>query len=323
VKRRDVPLLAIGASFCFLVMMLNVPIPDGTTAHAVGAMLIAVLLGPEAAVIAVSVALAIQALFFGDGGILAFGANCFNMAFVLPFTGYAVYRFLSQRLSLTDPKRAIFAGVGGYVGINLAALCTAIELGLQPIFFTTKDGTPLYSPFHLSQSIPAMMLAHLLVAGVVEFILTAGVIAYLQKANLPILRINHGNVPETAADQPEPAKVGWRWAAIGIGFGVVLTPLGLLAPGGAFGEDAPADLNLHKYGLSAIPSGLNHYNSFWSHAVLNGYGFSDGQNQTLGYLASAAVGIAVVSAGVLLVWLAVRFVRRPGQRVEPMASVGA
>ena len=89
VKTRYVPLLALGAAYCFLVMMFNVPIPDGTTAHAVGGVLVAVLLGPWAAVIAVSVALLIQALFFGDGGVLAFGANCFNMAFVMPIVGYA------------------------------------------------------------------------------------------------------------------------------------------------------------------------------------------------------------------------------------------
>ena len=62
VKNRYVPLVAIGAAYAFLVMMFNVPIPDGTTAHAVGAVLIAIVLGPWAAVIAVSIALLIQAL---------------------------------------------------------------------------------------------------------------------------------------------------------------------------------------------------------------------------------------------------------------------
>src|SRR6476620_628810 len=81
-----------------------VPIPDGTTAHAVGAVLVAVLLGPWAAVIAVSIALLIQALFFGDGGVLAYGANVFNMAFVMPFVGYGVYRAVVHRnLPLTSP----------------------------------------------------------------------------------------------------------------------------------------------------------------------------------------------------------------------------
>ena len=201
VKQRDVPLMAIGAAFCFLVMMLNVPIPDGTTAHAVGGVLVAVLLGPEAAVIAVSVALAIQALFFGDGGILAFGANCFNMAFVLPVVGYGVYRLLSRRLSLTDPKRAVAAGIGGYVGINAAALCSPRSSSAsspccsRPA--TARRCTPRSTS---SQTIPAMMLAHLLVAGVVELVLTAGVVAYLQKANLPVLRINHDDVPDLDAD---------------------------------------------------------------------------------------------------------------------------
>src|SRR4051794_40478446 len=191
VKQRYVPLVAIGAAYCFVVMMFNVPIPDGTTAHAVGGVLVACLLGPWAAVIAVSTALLIQALFFGDGGVLAFGANAFNMAIVMPFAGYAVYRLLSRRASLTARRRAIAAGVAAYVGINVAALLTAIEFGLQPTLFHRADGTPLYAPFHLSQSIPAMMIAHLAIAGVVEFALTAGVVAYLQRANLPLLRINH------------------------------------------------------------------------------------------------------------------------------------
>src|SRR6185295_12177162 len=123
VKNRYVPLVAIAAAYSFLVMMFNVPIPDGTTAHAVGAVLIAVLLGPWAAVVAVSVALLIQALFFGDGGVLSYGANCFNMAVVLPFAGYAVYKLLARRTSLTSGRRALAAGVGAYVGINAAALC--------------------------------------------------------------------------------------------------------------------------------------------------------------------------------------------------------
>src|SRR3954462_5394558 len=97
VKSRYVPLVAIGAAYCFLVMMFNVPIPDGTAAHAVGGVLVACLLGPWAAVIAVTTALVIQALFFGDGGILALGANAFNLAIVAPLVAYVVYRALSRR----------------------------------------------------------------------------------------------------------------------------------------------------------------------------------------------------------------------------------
>ena len=65
--REHVAFLGICAAFSFLLMMFNVPLPGGTTGHAVGGALIALLLGPEAAAIAVSVALALQALLFGDG----------------------------------------------------------------------------------------------------------------------------------------------------------------------------------------------------------------------------------------------------------------
>ena len=83
--------LGVAAAFSFLAMMFNVPLPGGTTGHAVGGVLLAIPLGPEAACLSLTIALAIQALLFGDGGILAFGANCFNIACILPFSGYLTY----------------------------------------------------------------------------------------------------------------------------------------------------------------------------------------------------------------------------------------
>jgi cobalt/nickel transport system permease protein len=305
-----VPLVAIGAAYSFLVMMFNVPIPDGTTAHAVGAVLIAVLLGPWAAVIAVSIALLIQALFFGDGGVLAYGANVFNMAFVMPMVGYAVYKAMTRNVSLTSPRRPLAAGIGGYVGLNVAAMCAAVEFGLQPTFFTAADGTPLYAPFHLAQTIPTMAFAHLLVAGVIEGVLTAGVITYLQRANLPILRINHDAVPDTDAGLEPTKKLGWRWGLIGLATMAILTPLGLIAPGGAFGEDAPEDLDLAKYHLDAVPAGLRHYAGFWHNALFDGYAFSNDKHPVVGYVVSAAVGILVIAAIVFAIFVIIRTVRK-------------
>ena len=310
VKNRQVPTLAMLSAMCFLIMMFNVPIPDGTTAHAIGGALVAILLGPWAGLIAVSVALAFQALLFGDGGVLVYGVNVFNMAVVLPFVGYGVYRLIAGRAALTSGRRVVAAAVAGYVGLNAAALACGIELGIQPDLFHNSHGAPLYSPYHLSQAIPAMLLAHLTVAGVVEAALTGGVIGYLQRANLPLLRINHPGVPldESAAGTRRPSRLRPIQLAIGaVAVMALLTPLGLLAPGGAFGENSPDSLDLKRTHLSAVPTGLQKYNGFWHHAMFSGYDFSNDAHPALGYLLSAVVGIAVIAIVVFgVAYLAVR-----------------
>jgi cobalt/nickel transport system permease protein len=309
VKSRYVPLVALGAAFSFVVMMFNIPIPDGTTAHAVGGGLIAILLGPWAACIAVSIALLIQALFFGDGGILAFPANAFNMAVVLPFVSYGVYRLLTRNTALTSGRRIWAGAVGAYIGLNVSALVAAIEFGIQPDLFHKADGTPLYAPFHLSQTIPAMMFAHLIIAGVVEGVLTGGVVAYLQRANVPLLRINAPEVPLTEAEVQRKPVSPLRAALVTLGIMAVISPLGLLAPGGAFGEDAPEDLDLGKYGLSAVPEGLSKYTDFWGNTLLPDYG--DGSWWQ--YILSALIGIVVVAGIVFgITWLIGRL--RGGER---------
>jgi len=178
---RQVPLLAIGAAFSFVIMMFNIPIPGGTTGHAIGGVLVAILLGPWAACIALTVALAAQALLFGDGGITALGANCFNIAVVLPFIGYYVYRLLTIKSTPESSWRPIAAGIAAYVGLNASALFTGIEFGLQPLLHHTASGQPLYCPYGFAIAIPAMMSGHLLFFGWIEAIVTAGVVRYLQK----------------------------------------------------------------------------------------------------------------------------------------------
>ncbi|MBI5810127.1 MAG: energy-coupling factor ABC transporter permease, partial [Deltaproteobacteria bacterium] len=94
-KVRQLPMLALGAAFTFLIMMFNIPIPGGSSGHMVGTVVVSIVLGPWAGVVALSIALALQAFLFADGGILALGANCFNMAFLMSFTGYYTYRALT------------------------------------------------------------------------------------------------------------------------------------------------------------------------------------------------------------------------------------
>jgi cobalt/nickel transport system permease protein len=180
-KARQVPMLAIGAAFSFVIMMFNVPIPGGTTGHAVGAVLVAILLGPWAACIAVTVALVVQALLFGDGGITAIGANCFNMAFIEVFAGYSLYKLISGSSSVKSGRRVIAAGIAGYMALNIAALSTALMFGIQPLLHKAASGESLYCPYGLNIAIPAMLGEHMLIFGWVEAIVTAMVIKYLQK----------------------------------------------------------------------------------------------------------------------------------------------
>jgi len=192
-KAKQVPMLAIGAAFSFVIMMFNVPIPGGTTGHAVGGVLVAILLGPWAACIAITVALVIQALLFGDGGITAIGANCFNMAFVLPFAGYYIYQAISGNAPKDSNRRVIAAGIAGYVALNLAAGLTGFEFGIQPLLHKTASGQPLYCPYGLNVALPVMLGEHLLVFGWVEAMVTALVIKYLQKQSPELLEEGRKN----------------------------------------------------------------------------------------------------------------------------------
>src|SRR5580700_6835488 len=120
---RMIPLLSVFSAFAFVIMMFNLPLPGGTTGHAVGMGLASIVLGPWASIVAISVALAIQAVFFGDGGITAIGANCFNMAIVGSLVAYAAYRVLCRGAAIGSRRRVLAAGLAGYAGINMAALC--------------------------------------------------------------------------------------------------------------------------------------------------------------------------------------------------------
>jgi cobalt/nickel transport system permease protein len=290
IASRYAPLVALGAAYTFLVMMFNVPVPDGTTAHAVGAVLIAILLGPSAAVIAVSVALAIQALFFGDGGVVAYCVNAFNMALVMPMVGYATYRVLAHRSTLQSRRRAIAAGLGGYIGLNAAALAVAIELGVQPVLFHAADGTPSYSPFHLRETLPAMALAHLTLAGAVEFVLTASVFAYLQRVQPSLLTINDAGAHVAPTGRPSVTRRLLRWATACLGLGALVVPLGLLAHGAAFAEQ---------------PRGA----ATWRHVLFRAYGLPRDAHPALGYVVSACIGIAAIVAVVFVLAFAISHLR--------------
>jgi len=96
--QRTVPLIGLAAAFIFVAQMINFPVASGTSGHLLGATLIVVLLGPCSAIIVMSSVLIVQCLLFADGGILALGANVFNMAIVAPISGYGLYKILQPIL---------------------------------------------------------------------------------------------------------------------------------------------------------------------------------------------------------------------------------
>jgi cobalt/nickel transport system permease protein len=313
---RLIPLISLFAAFSFVIMMFNLPLPGGTTGHAVGVGVAAIVLGPWGAMLAISAALVIQALFFGDGGVTAIGANCFNIAVAGSLVAWGVYRAAAGRSSLMSPRRVIAAGLAGYCAINVAALLTAIEFGVQPLFYRDAGGAPLYAPYPLSVAIPAMMIGHLTFAGLAELIVTAGVTAWLQRSDPALLKLT----APRAIDSGDPGlknavKSGWRatrrlW--IGLAALMILTPLGLLATGAAWGEWGPEDFTdpRARESITAAsgnqppparpPQGFERLSSIWT-APIPDYAPPFLRSETFGYVMSAMLGVGlIILAGLLI-----------------------
>jgi cobalt/nickel transport system permease protein len=289
---RLIPLLSVFAAFSFVVMMFNLPLPGGTTGHAVGVGIAAIVLGPWASILAISIALLIQALFFGDGGITALGANCFNMAVAGSLVAYASYRLLAGRAAIASRRRVVAAAVAGYLSLNAAALLAAIEFGIQPMFFKDATGAPLYAPYPLSVAIPAMMIGHLTIAGMAELMLTAGLVAWLARTHPSLL---HATAPGASAAE-EPAA-GWRILRpllIGLAALMLVTPLGILAVGTAWGEWSPSD-----FPGTALPPGLARLATVWT-APFPDYAPPFLRNASSGYLLSALFGAGFILLAALL-----------------------
>ncbi len=311
---RLIPRLSLFAALCFVIMMFNLPLPGGTTGHAVGIGLAAVVLGPWASILAISIALVIQALFFGDGGITAIGANCFNMAVVGSLVAYAVYRAVAGRAPITSGRRVIAAGLAGYIAINLSALCAAVEFGIQPMLYRDVSGAPLYCPYPLSIAIPAMMIGHLTVAGLAELFVSAGAVAFLQRSDPAMLRATSGLA---AGSEPAPRASALRPVWVALGTLMILTPLGILAAGSAWGEWVASDFSdpalrqqiaaasLHQAPPDAAPQGIERLSSLWT-APFARYAPPYVRSAAFGYLLSAMFGVGLVLLGSFGVGLVLR-----------------
>lgn len=204
---RQAPLMGIMAAFIFAAQMLNFPIPGGTSGHLLGGVLAAVLLGPWEGTLAMATVIMVQGILFQDGGLLAMGANIFNMAILTTLIGAGLYRLAAPR----PPRvRMAIIGVAAWLSVVGAALATALELWLS--------GTVA-----LAVVFPAMLSVHAVI-GVGEALITVAVLRFVQQVRPELL---------DPASPGRQAGAGWTAAGLLASLGVLfLAPLASANPDG-------------------------------------------------------------------------------------------
>ena len=172
---KHVPLMGVLAAFIFAAQMLNFPVLGGTSGHLIGATLAAIVVGPWAAVLIMSVVLIAQTLIFQDGGLLALGANILNMGIVASFVGYYSYRLVTHLMGNHRRAQAFGSFIGAWSSVFFASLFCALELVIS--------GT---SPIQLA--LPAMAGIHAVI-GIGEGLLTTAAVAFLMATRADLLKV--------------------------------------------------------------------------------------------------------------------------------------
>jgi cobalt/nickel transport system permease protein len=262
VTGRMAPIMGVLAAFVFAAQMLNFPIFGGTSGHLIGGSLLAILLGPMTGTLTMASVVIAQALFLQDGGLVALGANIFNISAVTCFSGYAIFRLLGK--GAEKGNYLFLAGfLAGWCSAITSSACCALELGLSGAI-----------PLHIG--LPAMMGYHAIV-GIVEGMLTGGVLKFLLKVR-PDLMKGEGTNGFGIAD--------WIGALV-----FVAIPIAILAMAGSSSLPDPLE-NL----LSKAPA-------FPGEAAVSSARTSD-------YLIRAAAFVVLIGLGILLS----RIARREGHR---------
>ena len=168
-----VPLMGLTAAFVFVAQTINFPVGAGTSGHLLGGVLAATLVGPLAAILVMTSVLVVQALLFADGGLLALGANLFNLALVVPLTGFWIAAGI-RRAVPGEAGRYAAPAFGAWASTVIAAILCAAELAWS--------GTAAWRTVF-----PAMGTVHIVV-GVVEGLITALVLAALERVRPDLLQ---------------------------------------------------------------------------------------------------------------------------------------
>jgi cobalt/nickel transport system permease protein len=167
-----IPALAVTTALAFALMMVPIPLPGGTSAHPAGIGILAVFFGVWVSFVVLSLVFLLQALLFGMGGITSLPVNALAMG----FAGSIAARLAYKTLRPQSETAALFAA--GWLSLVLSAFIIAVALGVQPAVAHREDGTPLFFPFGLGLTIPAVVIPHALL-GVGEGILTVLVYRFI------------------------------------------------------------------------------------------------------------------------------------------------
>lgn len=204
---KQIPLMGVMAAFIFAAQMLNFPVAGGTSGHFLGGALAAIVLGPWAAVLVMTAVIAVQGLLFQDGGLLAMGANIFNMGLLTAAVGYGLYRAAA---GLGKGARYAAAGAAAWIATLAAALATSLQLWLS--------GTS-----RLEIVLPAMLGVHALI-GIGEALITVAALAFIEQTR-----------PDLLSEKATTEKGGRGWVVGGALvslIAVLLSPLASAHPDG-------------------------------------------------------------------------------------------
>jgi cobalt/nickel transport system permease protein len=173
-----VPLMGVMGAFIFAAQMINFPVAGGTSGHLLGGALAAICLGPWAAILVMTAVVGLQALIFQDGGLVALGANVFNMGVLTALTGFVVYSALRPLSARAPALRTGAAFVAAWLSVEVAALATSLQL-------IASDASPA------GVVLPAMLGVHALI-GIGEGLITAAAVGFLVATRPDLVAANAG-----------------------------------------------------------------------------------------------------------------------------------
>lgn len=292
---RKIPLMGVMAAFVFAAQMINFTIPGtGSSGHLGGGLLLAILLGPYAGYLSMAAILLIQALFFADGGLLAYGCNVINMGFFACFITYPLIYKIITRKGITRTRLVLGSMLASIAGLQLGAFSVVLQT-----FLSGKTELPF------AQFVGAMQGIHLAI-GIVEGLVTAGVVSFVWKVRPDIMQ----------DDRTAPGKrPGYRLVIIAfliaaIVLGGIVSLFASTNPDGLEWSIGKVAGTLHLKGETIIHENLAAAQKKTALLPDYGFGISGTASESMGTVVSGVVGSAVTLGVIILIGFVIRLLKR-------------